>query len=60
VWPAVVLHGGINSIRVFFLQPLFASGGGIIWWVEAACVELRLATAAWAMVKSFRLIPFAS
>ena len=60
VWPAVVLHGGINSIRVFFLQSVFASGEGINWWVEAAGVILWLAAAAWVMSKSFQLIPCAS
>src|SRR5690625_7622607 len=40
VWPAVVLHGGINSIRVFFLQSVFASGESINWLVEAAGVIL--------------------
>lgn len=60
VWPAVVLHGGINSIRVFFLQSVFASGEGIYWWVEAAGVILWLAAAAWVMSKSFQLIPCAS
>ena len=60
VWPAVVLHGGINSIRVFILQSLLDSSGGINWWVEAAGVVLWLAAASWVMNKSFTLIPCAS
>ncbi|MGP5117725.1 CPBP family intramembrane glutamic endopeptidase [Corynebacterium casei] len=59
VWPAVVLHGGINSIRVFFLQSLLDTGGSINWWVEAAGVLLWLAAAAWIMSKSFTFIPCA-
>ena len=59
VWPAVVLHGGINSIRVFFLQSLLDTGGSVNWWVEAAGILLWLAAAAWIMSKSFTLIPCA-
>lgn len=34
VWPAVVAHGALNSIRVFFLQSV-ADSGGVDWAVEA-------------------------
>lgn len=34
VWPAVFVHGGINSVRVFFLQSI-ADSGGVNWLVEA-------------------------
>ena len=60
VWPAVVLHGGINSIRVFILQSLLDSGGGINWWVEATGVVLWLAAASWVMNKYFTWIPCVS
>lgn len=34
VWPAVFVHGGLNSLRVFFLQSV-AEPGGVDWIVEA-------------------------
>lgn len=52
VWPAVVLHGGINSLRVFLLQSLIDAGGTVNWWAEAAGWVLWLAAAAWLMRRS--------
>lgn len=34
VWPAVIIHGAINSLRVFFLQSV-AGSGGVDWRIEA-------------------------
>lgn len=45
VWPAVFVHGGLNSVRVFFLQSL-ADSSGINWVVEAFGWVLWLAAAA--------------
>lgn len=45
VWPAVIVHGALNSIRVFLTQSV-ASGDGVSWPVEAAGWVLWLAAAA--------------
>lgn len=45
VWPAVIVHGALNSIRVFLTQSI-ASGTGVNWAVEAVGWILWLAAAA--------------
>lgn len=50
VWPAVVVHGAINSLRVFVLQSLADSGGGINWVVEAVGWAVWLG-AAWLLAR---------
>ncbi len=45
VWPAVVVHGALNSIRVFLTQSI-ASGEGVNWIVEFAGAALWLVAAA--------------
>ncbi|MGO1182119.1 MAG: CPBP family glutamic-type intramembrane protease [Micrococcaceae bacterium] len=45
VWPAVFVHGGLNSVRVFFLQSV-ADSGGVNWVVEALGWVLWLGAAA--------------
>ncbi|MGO3757900.1 MAG: CPBP family glutamic-type intramembrane protease [Agrococcus casei] len=45
VWPAVIVHGALNSVRVFLTQSI-ASGEGVNWLVElAGCVLWRAAAA---------------
>lgn len=44
VWPAVLAHAGINSIRVFLLQSV-AQAGGVDWRVEASGWVLWLGAA---------------
>ncbi|WP_449278480.1 CPBP family intramembrane glutamic endopeptidase [Leucobacter sp. GX24907] len=45
VWPAVIVHGALNSIRVFLTQSI-ASGDGVNWAAEAVGWILWLAAAA--------------
>ena len=45
VWPAVVIHGGLNSLRVFLTQSI-ASGNGVNWFVEITGCVLWLTAAA--------------
>lgn len=45
VWPAVIVHGALNSIRVFLTQSI-ARGEGVNWLVEAVGWALWIA-AAW-------------
>ena len=44
VWPAVLAHGAVNSVRVFCLQSV-AESGGVDWTVEAVGWVLWLAAA---------------
>jgi membrane protease YdiL (CAAX protease family) len=44
VWPAVVVHGALNSIRVFLTQSI-AAGDGVDWRVEIAGGLLWVAAA---------------
>lgn len=46
VWPAVIAHGALNSVRVFLLQSI-AESGGVDWRVEAVGWLLWLAAAVW-------------
>lgn len=46
VWPAVLLHGAVNSVRVFFLQSI-ATPVGVDWLVEILGWVLWLAAAVW-------------
>lgn len=50
VWPAVIVHGALNSLRVFLLQSLADSGGTISWAVEATGWVVWLG-AAWLLVQ---------
>lgn len=45
VWPAVIAHGALNSVRVFLLQSV-AESGGVDWRVEAFGWVLWLGAAA--------------
>ncbi|WP_293694570.1 type II CAAX endopeptidase family protein [uncultured Agrococcus sp.] len=45
VWPAIIVHGALNSVRVFLTQSI-ASGGGVNWVVEAVGWVLWLGAAA--------------
>lgn len=45
VWPAVIIHGALNSVRVFLTQSI-ASGSGVNWLVEALGWLLWLSAAA--------------
>ncbi len=45
MWPAVVIHGGLNSLRVFLTQSI-ASGNGVNWFVEITGCVLWLTAAA--------------
>lgn len=45
VWPVVIAHGALNSVRVFLLQSI-AESGGVDWRVEAFGWLLWLAAAA--------------
>lgn len=45
VWPAVVVHGALNSIRVFLTQSI-AQSDGVHWLVEVAGAALWLTAAA--------------
>lgn len=46
VWPAVIVHGALNSIRVFLTQSVVAVEG-VNWFMEIAGWVLWLAAAAW-------------
>ena len=48
VWPAVIIHGALNSVRVFFTQSI-ASGSGVAWEVEILGWVLWIAAAWWLM-----------
>lgn len=45
VWPAVIVHGALNSVRVFLTQSI-ASGDGVNWAVEITGAVLWLVAAA--------------
>lgn len=47
VWAAVATHGALNSLRVFFLQSIPQTDGGVVWSVEAFGWVLWIAAAWW-------------
>lgn len=52
VWPAVIVHGALNSVRVFLTQSI-ASGSGVNWFVEGIGWALWIGAA----VLVWRLVP---
>lgn len=53
VWPAVLAHGAINSVRVYLLQSVPANPTDSVW-IEVLGWVLLLAVAAWLMRPSVR------
>ena len=45
VWPAIIVHGALNSVRVFLTQSI-AAGSGVNWFVEGIGWVLWLVAAA--------------